>query len=711
MRKKRALTLYNKLLLSFSFVFLLPYIVFVVFIYTNNNYIAEAQRNEQISADLDQLIYDIETKFESYATIANQLQYDESILSSYTPLNYTETRQIQDKLWTIQTSHSDIYDIWYHNVNDTYLISGLTSSTSDWYASYRYDLSARERDLLMSSQTSPATLLLHDNILHTHYIIHRRFVNSPFENNTRKAVIIFQINPASFLAALQNITDKYGGSIALYNSTGQLILSYPVDSFPATATDFDLINLNNEQLFTKEAPFSEFTVHFAAPHNISAYANGSVVLIAIVTILLVIGFIVVLLISRYSYVPIKSISNKVSGLIDDDAKCHSFDNELEYINNCIDTANREKSLLKNKVISTERNIIDYLVFSLLRGKYESVDMFNADTLDFGIHIDYNCFSVVVIRTYDAVKRSKSLNCIKQLMHTSCNILERISDGSAIAVLILPYPDSLASTIDIAQTISDQLQTESLPNNLGFSNTVYSTSKLGYAYVEALISANKHEIEGDCNTYSNEYVNSILTQLNMHNYRKALDIITDFKFHVSQINPAEEKAIVIALQECVTRLPPEVMLREIDKITSFCSNITSLNNALGIVAEIIDSTPNADIIHHDTPIEQMYSYIENKYADPDFSLKQMAQYYSMSVAQLSGYFKRETAVALNDYISNLKMDKAKQLLTRSTMSVNDIGMSVGYVNCNSFVRRFKQLVGMTPGEYRKFNYVSIEISDR
>ena len=62
MRKKRALTLYNKLLLSFSFVFLLPYIVFVVFIYTNNNYIAEAQRNEQISADLDQLIYDIETR-------------------------------------------------------------------------------------------------------------------------------------------------------------------------------------------------------------------------------------------------------------------------------------------------------------------------------------------------------------------------------------------------------------------------------------------------------------------------------------------------------------------------------------------------------------------------------------------------------------------------------------------------------------------------
>lgn len=189
---------------------------------------------------------------------------------------------------------------------------------------------------------------------------------------------------------------------------------------------------------------------------------------------------------------------------------------------------------------------------------------------------------------------------------------------------------------------------------------------------------------------------------------ALDSIAGFISSGSSLAHAEEMSAVLALQDALIRLPDEIVLSEIDKLASLLSGIPSLSSALDSVSEVIESAAAASAGNGGAPIEQMYAYIESKYADPDFSLKQMAQRYSMSVAQLSGYFKRETATTLNDYISSLKMEKAKQLLTRSSMSVNDIGMSVGYVNCNSFVRRFKQLVGMTPGEYRKFYYASSDI---
>ncbi|WP_458785134.1 helix-turn-helix domain-containing protein [Vallitalea sediminicola] len=56
--------------------------------------------------------------------------------------------------------------------------------------------------------------------------------------------------------------------------------------------------------------------------------------------------------------------------------------------------------------------------------------------------------------------------------------------------------------------------------------------------------------------------------------------------------------------------------------------------------------------------------------------------------------------MQDYTTSLKIEKAKDLLVSTKMTINQIAEEVGYNNVTSFIRRFKQLIGTTPGRYRK-----------
>lgn len=58
------------------------------------------------------------------------------------------------------------------------------------------------------------------------------------------------------------------------------------------------------------------------------------------------------------------------------------------------------------------------------------------------------------------------------------------------------------------------------------------------------------------------------------------------------------------------------------------------------------------------------------------------------------------INFNDYLNNLRIEHAKELLISLDLRVQEIALQVGYLNVNSFIRMFKRASGLTPGEYRK-----------
>lgn len=100
------------------------------------------------------------------------------------------------------------------------------------------------------------------------------------------------------------------------------------------------------------------------------------------------------------------------------------------------------------------------------------------------------------------------------------------------------------------------------------------------------------------------------------------------------------------------------------------------------------------------IEKMKQYLAERYNDPNFSFQEMAEEYGMSLPALSKYFHEKSGTVINDYVTELKINRAKYLLENTDITAAEIGMEVGYYNAGSFSRRFRQITGQSPLEYRK-----------
>lgn len=100
------------------------------------------------------------------------------------------------------------------------------------------------------------------------------------------------------------------------------------------------------------------------------------------------------------------------------------------------------------------------------------------------------------------------------------------------------------------------------------------------------------------------------------------------------------------------------------------------------------------------IEQAMVYLQQNYMK-DVSLDHCADHIGMNPFFLSKSFKQVTGKNFIDYLTGLRMEKAKELLRESGLKINDVAEQVGYQH-SYFNRIFKKLEGMTPSRYRELS---------
>lgn len=94
------------------------------------------------------------------------------------------------------------------------------------------------------------------------------------------------------------------------------------------------------------------------------------------------------------------------------------------------------------------------------------------------------------------------------------------------------------------------------------------------------------------------------------------------------------------------------------------------------------------------------YIQENLCDPNMSIKAIAEHLFLTPTYLCLIFKKETGKTINQYITGLRMEKARQYLKDTRSKPGEISVKVGYHDVKYFARSFKKEVGMTPLEYRK-----------
>ena len=134
---------------------------------------------------------------------------------------------------------------------------------------------------------------------------------------------------------------------------------------------------------------------------------------------------------------------------------------------------------------------------------------------------------------------------------------------------------------------------------------------------------------------------------------------------------------------------------IDNQADLCAWISSaLNDFIERVYEQQDSKKV-------TQIKPAVDFIEANY-DQQLTLSMVAKAAFLSVSRMAHLFKEQMDITIIDYLTNVRINHAKRLLLSSEKSCTTICFEVGYNNQSYFTRTFKELVGITPRQYRVQN---------
>lgn len=99
------------------------------------------------------------------------------------------------------------------------------------------------------------------------------------------------------------------------------------------------------------------------------------------------------------------------------------------------------------------------------------------------------------------------------------------------------------------------------------------------------------------------------------------------------------------------------------------------------------------------IDQVKAYVSHQYNNDQVSLKTISAHVRISPSHLSKIFSQETGQTITEYLTQIRIGKAKELLKTTSNKTFEIAYKVGYNDSHYFSNIFKKTTGFTPREYR------------
>lgn len=104
--------------------------------------------------------------------------------------------------------------------------------------------------------------------------------------------------------------------------------------------------------------------------------------------------------------------------------------------------------------------------------------------------------------------------------------------------------------------------------------------------------------------------------------------------------------------------------------------------------------------YDIKIKNAIHYMLWNYSNPDLSIKAIADHVNLSQNYLSTLFKKQTGITVNDFLLNIRAEKACRLLSQTDLKLYEIAEKIGLWDANYLSTVFKKRYGVTPTQYRK-----------
>ncbi len=438
----------------------------------------------------------------------------------------------------------------------------------------------------------------------------------------------------------------------------------------------------------------------------------------------------------YSYV-LKPIDNneliqlllKAKEEIENDRKFNQEFNQLRQL------------IAENRLVLKERFLYD-----LIRGSYkdcdnlnEKMDFFQIEGLDGNIVImvaDIDNFSLIFAGLNEEERQLRKFAAVNIIENT----ISKYGNGYAfngksnqsIIIYSLGREKSEFNQRRSIMLVSENIK-ESIYDQLGFtvsigiSKITCGTSKLGEAYEEALEAVEHKSWIGKNSiifiedikinntktfNYPIEEEQTILLGLKRSHQEMVLNGIESFFQNLSAvrgvpIQTVRKMVLILAFQINRTLLEMSIDIENItgqefvpNQIIDKYQTVEDIKEYMvNLLKRIITFLINQNDNKFRTEIKKAIAFIEANICD-QIDLNSAADHVHLSPYYLSRLFKKETGKNFVDYVVELRMERAKELLLERELKMYHVAEKVGYHDTTYFSQLFKKHTGVSPADYRK-----------
>lgn len=651
------------------------------------------------------------------------------------------------------TGHDELfYDVGLYYMNSPWILTSNSEYTADEfvrrYLPENYSVEnlkevLYENDMLIfSSAFSDRTL----NSELVTLIVRPTF----FEN---KGMMFFMIEKNKFDDLISDVLFGHESENILFiDSQGLLKYSKNIldeDVVEYTNTDkwqrFDLNHINvfedriGSQKYIISATESDYlNIYYLLLTPKSAYFGDvyrmRIVVFGLFLFILAMGALMIYLAMKMNYNPLKDLYERTREL----SGFKESGNEIDSIHKGLDIfADKEKQYIAEVSASHESMRNDKLL-KLLRTEIDK-EVFLKDADDLNLDTDNSYYRVVTIHIcHDIIeyKRSDVEKWLKgQYKNYFNGIYVDIYENENFA-FVVQQPDDELLLKELNRLKNDMTAEFNLVFCIGVGKSYFDIENIKSSSIESItairysyIYGNNSVIEFDKLSIDKEYktiniakeLEVLKTLLGGRNIEES---VAQIKHIISKIKNSGSNIFSVkrAIIELVSLTSKWIRESEV----GFEENGEKLNMKNSVAALSMDAIASADTIdiaedllinvctylYDPTSDEKeiidesqilrnnFMNYINENCYDANFSIKQMASDFNITQSYLSQRFKVITGQTISSYINNKRIEKAKDMLINTDILIKDIILEIGYYDVSSFLRKFKQCEGITPGAYRE-----------
>lgn len=728
-----------RLLLSYFIIFIIPLIVLTGILY--KTWVVDLQREIEYSNlhKLNQLRDTVDMRFNELSHQANLINLDLKLSHfSMTQSTYKRYEGI-DRLSIYRTNNAFTEGMYIYYKGYNSIFSGSGEVSIDNFLKYVYILGDREASQFkydINTVMLPTIKIVEDvkfknntmDVMPYYYPI-------AYGNNSPYATVIYLVKRQMFDNMMTDILGDLPGIAFVLDGDDNILISNINREFPYVEESKGVIGqgynpgihsmtLGGEQLAmisTKSQVLDWTFVTLIQTSQLFKTAKYMrTMTLQIVFGILAFGIFLISVLVGRNYKPIRNIVSYI-GEQSLDLNGEQVKDEMDLISRTIVSALSQKQELQAQIDMQRPMIRSQVLANLLKGNLAESDLILINATDVRLKGPY--YSVAVAKGLDKhVKFDESLYCtLDKKLEAEFNVytVAMISNGMVAFLFNLDQADVSSRSHLMSRVRNVFVADTGYEIILGVGKPYSDISNINHSFIEALTALDynlgqRDEIlffEDMIDEQDNIYWYPLENQLRFMQGLKQGDrlvALDALEAMFNSINSNQSSALMVRyicfdIINSIIKLINELGMEGFGQIIDGLMDFKSLSQLESNLAEFVNEFCNWMSERQDREeskiFMEMKDYIDGKFTDYNLSLNSISDVLEMPTYYLSRLFKDRSGETFTDYLTNLRIERSKDLLRDTESNIKEIAPLVGYADITSFTRRFKQIEGITPGRYR------------